>query len=347
MKRVLVTPLDWGLGHATRCIPVINEFLKQKCEVQIAGSGSALLLLQEEFPGLKFHELVSYNTQYSSWLPFMMKLVLQMPKFLLVVKKEHRQVGKIIEQEKIDIIVSDSRYGCYADSIPSVLINHQLNIIVSCTWLQSMVNYWNHKTINRFTQCWVPDFSNGITGKLTSPSPTKKVKYIGMLSRFEKKHVERKYNVLALISGPETQRTIFEEKLRNQLKHSSLTWFIVRGIPGKSERNEINEANHLPVNELNEVIESSEIVICRPGYTTVMDLWKLEKKVIFIPTPGQTEQEYLADELMKRKIAYAVSQDKFYLEEVLVCSKEYKGFERKQENEELTETIKQLLNEID
>src|SRR5882724_7091873 len=161
-RKVLVTPLDWGLGHATRCIPVINEFLKQDCEVQIASSGGALVLLKKEFPSLKSHSIASYNAKYSTLLPFMVKILLQMPKFMKAIKKEHQQIEKIVREEKITLIVSDNRYGCWAENAHSVLITHQVNIIMAPAWkwLEAIINFGNHKQIRRFTECWIPDFPN-------------------------------------------------------------------------------------------------------------------------------------------------------------------------------------------
>lgn len=345
-KRILITPLDWGLGHATRSIPIINEFLNRDCEVQIASSGNALILLKKEFPELKFHELVSYEAKYSSSLPFMLKILFQLPKFLFAIKKEHQQIQKIIEQEKIDLIVSDNRYGCYSTKLPSVLITHQVNILMNKNWqwLRGIINWGNHKQIKKFSVCWVPDFPNGITGKLTRPNLLN-AKFIGMLSRFEKKNVEKKYDVLALISGPEPERTVLENKLIEQLSNSSLHYFIVRGKPDDNKKCKSNEANHLNADELNLLIESSEIIVSRSGYTTVMDLWKLNKKAIFIPTPGQTEQEYLAEELMKKKIALYQTQSNFDLKVALQESKKYKGFDGYEHSSNLlANAIDELLN---
>lgn len=345
-KKILVAPLDWGLGHAARCIPVIHEFLKQGCEVQIAGSSGGLSLLKEEFPSIKFHSIVSYNANYSSFLPFMVKIVLQMPKFIMAIRKEHYQVEKIIRDERIDFLISDNRYGCWSKNIPSVLITHQVNIILSpgWKWLEGIINFGNHKQIKKFTECWVPDFPNGITGRMTSSAKIK-IKFIGMVSRFEKIEAPIKFDLLALISGPESQRSLFEKKIKSQLSTSGLSYFIVKGKPDAKLKSDDHEANHLTTQELNLLIESSSMVICRSGYTSIMDLWKLEKKAIFIPTPGQSEQEYLAEELMKRKIAFSQTQDEFDLVYSLEESKKYKGFEGYEHSPNLlTDAIVNLLS---
>jgi len=327
-KKVLIAPLDWGLGHATRCIPVINEFLNQGCEVQIASSGDALILLKKEFPSLKSHQLTSYRAEYSRSLPFMIKIILQLPKFLLVIGREHKEIATLIDQEEIDIVISDNRYGCWSKDIPSVLITHQVNILMSSKWkwMEWIINFGNHWQIRKFATCWVPDFADGVTGKMSDGQEVKSTR-IGMLSRFERRHAELKYEVLAVLSGPEPQRSLLEEKLRLQLAASNLNYFMVLGKPAGSTSCSEREAGHLNAFQLNELMESARVIVARSGYTTVMDLWKLGKKAIFIPTPGQTEQEYLADKLMKKGIAFSKGQDEFDLQQALRESSAYKGFD--------------------
>jgi UDP-N-acetylglucosamine:LPS N-acetylglucosamine transferase len=324
-----VAPLDWGLGHATRCIPIIHEFLNRSVEVQIASSGKALALLRQEFPTLKFHELVSYKATYSDRLSFMLKILFQMPKFLWTIKREHQQIEQIIKNENMDWVIADNRYGCWSSQIPSVLITHQINILMppAWKWLEGVINYGNHRQIKKFTQCWIPDFPNGITRRMTYPGNLK-TKFIGMISRFNTWKLPLKREILFLLSGPETQLSIFETKVREEIRRTGCkNYFMVKGKPGTMDESTENEADHLPAGELNELILSTQLVISRPGYTTIMDLWKLGKKAIFIPTPGQTEQEYLAKQLKVNGIAFCQNQDEFDLSLALTESKKYKGFE--------------------
>ncbi len=249
-----------------------------------------------------------------------------MPKLLRTINKEHDQIEQIVKLENISLLVSDNRYGCWSATAPSVLITHQINILMSWPWkwLEPFIQLGNHKQIRKFTECWVPDFPGGITGKLTSTREID-VKFIGMVSRFIKMDIPLKYDVLALISGPEPQRTLFEEKITKQLSTTRLNFFVVKGKPG-SENLSVNEVDHLNAQELNQVIESSAIVISRSGYTTIMDLCKLGKKAIFIPTPGQTEQEYLAEELERKGITFYQAQADFDINYALKQSENYKGF---------------------
>ena len=332
-KRVLVAPLDWGLGHATRCIPIIQELLNKNCTVFIASSGRALYLLQKEFPDIKCFEIAGYNPVYPEGSAMVFKMALQLPKFLNTIKNEHRQIEKIVHRNKIDVVISDNRYGAYSTKAYSVIITHQLNLIMPnwFKWMQVAVNKYNHYSINKFKQCWVPAPQQSFASKLTDAHSSDKIKHIGFLSRFKKQSAPILYDVCVICSGPDPQRGIFERMLRAQLKETNLTYVIVKGKTEslnryykKSERE--NLINFLNTEELNMLIEQSSLIVSRSGYSTIMDLARLNKKAIFIPTPGQTEQEFLAEQLKKDKIAYSIEQDNFELTEALEESKKYTGF---------------------
>lgn len=350
-KKILIAPLDWGLGHATRCIPIIQEFLNRRCEVQIASSGRALALLKQEFAALRFHELVSYDAHYSKTFPLAVSLFFQVPKFLGRIKEEHRQIERIVRDEQIEVVISDNRYGCWSAQVPSVFITHQVNILMPrvLRWMEPWVNHFNHQLIRRFSACWVPDEPHDrITGKMTA-SRRLKVTYIGMLSRFEKIEVTaRKYDLLVLLSGPEPQRTRMEREILKKLTGSPLKVLVVRGIPGEpgsriESNDNIVQINHLNAKELNLAMAESEVIFSRSGYSTLMDLSRLNKKAIFIPTPGQTEQEYLARQLEERKIVYTTSLAKLDLNKAMALSAGYAGFRGPHNPDLLVKTINELL----
>lgn len=350
-KRILIAPLDWGLGHATRCIPIIQELLNQGNEVMVASSGLALNLLKEEFPSLTFFELPSYKATYTKRLPFMFKIFWQSPYFLYVIRKEHAVVNKLIVDFKIDVLISDNRYGCYSKNIKSIFITHQLTIQMpkGLIWLQGFINYFNRRLIKRFDACWVPDFPDQrLSGALTtSRLPTV---FIGSISRFVKSAVspEKLYQLLILLSGPEPQRTRLEEILLDQVKNYQGKVMFVRGLPGVQTKKQTPTANvelinHLKGSELQHMIEISEIIISRSGYTTIMDLYALESKGIFIPTPGQTEQEYLAEKLKQANMVYSDSQDSFKLIRAIDQAKSYTGFQQSESGRQyLLDAIKMM-----
>ena len=329
-KRILIAPLDWGLGHATRCIPIIYTLIELNFEVIIAASGPTKKLLQKEFPNVVFTQLNGYNIRYSKhkfWLPI--QLFIQIPKLLLAIYVENKWLKKIIVTHNIDAVISDNRLGLYNSVKPCIYITHQLKIKTSNRFTEWLLQKTHYFFINKYSSCWVPDdgTENNLAGELSHPKqfPKIAVKYLGTLSRFKKFTFEKKYDILVLISGPEPQRTIFEEIMLKELKIFTGTVLLVRGLPGVSKKdgfifnaeNKITVANHLSTSELNKAIMQSGLVISRSGYTTIMDLAMLQKKAILIPTPGQTEQEYLADYLMSKKTFYCVAQNNFSLNETL------------------------------
>ncbi|MEO6539810.1 MAG: glycosyltransferase [Ferruginibacter sp.] len=323
----MVAPLDWGLGHATRCIPIIFKLIQQNCEVVVAADGAGKILLQQEFPQLTFIELKGYRMKYSrnrSWMP--VSLLLQFPKLLYRVYAENRWLKKAVAAYKIDAVISDNRLGLSHKNIPCVYITHQLHIKTGSRFTESIAQKIHYHFINKFSSCWVPDAAGktNLAGELSHPAvlPATPVIYLGPLSRFEKKEVELKYDLCIILSGPEPQRSVFEKMIMRDLKDCKGNILLIKGLPGIPVLLEINSGglqiqDHLPAAELNQVILQSKIIISRSGYTTVMDLVKLQKKAILVPTPGQTEQEYLADYLQQQHLFYAVPQLNFSILDAL------------------------------
>jgi uncharacterized protein (TIGR00661 family) len=349
--KILITPLDWGLGHATRCIPIINALVQQGNSISIASSGSALVLLKKEFPTFQFFELPSYNPVYASngWL--VMKLLGQVAKFFRAIKKEHEQIQQIVKEHFFDVIISDHRYGCYSQQTKNIFITHQVNFLFTGFWKlgAALVNHWHHQKMEQFDLVWVPDLPDQKFSANLSKSDNKRIQYIGILSRFLKlnEEVKKKYDLLILISGPEPQRTIFEELVKHQLANTALQILIVKGKLTEGEEIRLNqsigEVGHLPTHQLQQVIEQSDFVLCRSGYSTVMDLATLGKKnIIFVPTPGQPEQEYLATKFKSEGIAYSVEQNDLLIERDMKWANDFKGFDCSITNDLLMDAIENL-----
>jgi uncharacterized protein (TIGR00661 family) len=355
-KHVLIAVLDWGLGHATRCIPVISSLLKNNCRVSIAGNGASLMLLRQEFPQLSFHELPAYKVTYSSHGYFFLNLASQVPRLFKAISKEKKQIEKLVSENQIDVIISDNRYGCYSDKVPSIFITHQLNIQLPAflSWSRFIVDYINHHLIKKFDSCWVPDFPDSrLSGKLSITGKLKP-QFIGTLSRFCPGDVAMEKELLVgLVSGPEPQREIFEKLLTKEFKKLNRPGIIVRGLPNlitkKFSDGNLTLIAHAPSRELERIISKADVIISRSGYSTIMDLYVLGKKrVIFVPTPGQTEQEYLAKDLEKRKIAFMQTQRHFSLEEAIKKTKHYTGFDVATDHTNLLdEAVKNLLLHIE
>ncbi len=329
---VLVAPLGWGLGHATRCVPIIKELLLLNCKVLIAGDSAVTALLKKEFPEVVFLPLIDYNIRYSKnsfWLP--LKMLLQVPHIIKSIYIENKWLKNAVKKYTIDAVISDNRFGLYHTSIPAVYITHQLLIKTGNSLSEKLPQKIHYHFIKKYTNCWVPDFlgEHNLAGQLSHPlyKPAN-IEYIGGLSRFEKQTgIEKKYDLLIIISGPEPQRTVFEKLLIEQLQNFNGTVLFVRGLPVNNTPvaafNNITFVDHLSSAELSIAIQQSNIVISRAGYTTVMDMLKLQQKAILIPTPGQTEQIYLADYLQKKKIFFCLRQDEFILDKALLQAESF------------------------
>ncbi|WP_299521932.1 glycosyltransferase [uncultured Lutibacter sp.] len=275
------------------------------------------MLLQKEFPLLKSYVLPSYNIKYpKKGKNLKFKLFLSVPSIILAVIKEKKFVTQIAEKENLAGIISDNRFGALSRKVPSVYITHQLNVLSGkTTFLTSKIH---QKIIEKFDECWVPDVENepNFSEMLGHINKAKfKVNYLGILSRFKKQYTAIKYDLLVLLSGPEPQRTLLENKLLIELKGFNGEILFVRGV--LSNKTNITAATNFKIidflasTDLEIAINQSEIVLARSGYSTIMDLAVLGKKAFFIPTPGQFEQEYLAEILSEKLIAPFATQQNF------------------------------------
>jgi uncharacterized protein (TIGR00661 family) len=326
-KHILVCPLHWGLGHASRMIPVIYAFLGRGCKVTIVASGGALQLLKEEFDDLtSYIDFPGVNISYSGGNSQVFALARQLPAFWLSILAEQRFARKMIKTIHPDVIISDNRYGMRAHGALTAIVTHQLNVLLprQIKWLEKPLNYLIRRLINSFDYCLVPDFQTppGLGGMLSHGSHFTGLKYLGPLSRF--KRIDAKLPkpypfvpdlfYLILLSGPEPQRTLLEQRLTKEL--SDETCIVFRGLPGNSSAKQ--EGLHLIFDHGSTAlmawcIEHARVVICRSGYSSIMDLQVFGKKCVLIPTPGQTEQEYLAQNLSQAGYIATLPQTKTHL----------------------------------
>ena len=311
-RRILISPLDWGLGHASRIIPIIDRYIEQGDNVIIAGSGMSLNLLQKQFPSLKSIEIPSFKMKYSAGNSQVWAVAKAFPRLIYYSIKEHQALKRIVKEENIDFIISDNRFGLFHKTVPSAYITHQLLIKLpkGWAWLEPLVAFVHRCIINKFTECWVPDFedmSNSLAGELSHPNKEpRNVKYIGALSRFQlgvrSEELGVRNLVLAILSGAEPQRTMLEKELLMSLQEDQHEDIIL--VQGKVEAEQkvskvgkVTVYNYMNTEELQEYILKADKIICRSGYSSIMDLHALGKlkNATLIPTPGQTEQEYLAE----------------------------------------------------
>ena len=300
-RKILFSVLNWGLGHATRSIPIINKLLSEGHDILLASDGQAGLFLNKTFPQLKYYELTPYNIRYSNqqieWSVFNQSFQLTR-----AISREHDEASKICHDQKVNWIISDSRFGVRQNHIRSTIISHQLNLISDKRLFAFLGNRINRYLLEKFDECWVPDDSlHSLSGLLSSKDLSIPITYIGKQSRFEYEEMEADIDVLIVLSGPEPKRTEVENKIKAALGPSRRSMVMVRGVVDQKIK-EGNFGSMITYNfqngkALNHLINRSKLVIGRSGYSSIMDYVHLNKKAILIPTPGQTEQLYLAEHL--------------------------------------------------
>lgn len=354
-RRILVAPLDWGLGHATRCIPLIVSLRKMKSEVILAGSGASLWLLRHTFPDLQSLELPAYEVQYGQ-RGLMWALLKQAPHLFQTIRKEHRQVETWVAEQGIEGIISDNRYGVWSRAIPSVFLGHQLAILPpkGWTWARRLVYHLHLHSLRHFSELWVPDappdHPSALTGTLTQAYPLpKNVYFLGPLSRFtvlsdlppastllsdvELDHLSTAFppQIICVLSGPEPQRSLLEDQLVEQLQRLPYRTWVIQGKPEHKLLTHVENVwkiPHLPSSRLAAALKTADVVVSRSGYSSLMDYAALGlRRLILIPTPAQTEQEYLAQTLAQQNRAICQVQDHIHLSQALEDVKKTIGFD--------------------
>ncbi len=307
-EKILICPLDWGLGHASRCIPLIYAFLQQGYEVLYAGSGASYALLQQEFPQLKGIDLHSFTLRYSSSSSQVWAVAKSLPRLLRMCKAEHKAIKKIVRDYGITQVISDNRFALYNSGCKSIYLTHQVwvKLPTSVAWLEPLVAFLHRKIMQRYDACWIPDYTDSqqsLAGVLSHPRQLPaNANYIGPLSRFvSTNQAETTSLTIAVLSGVEPQRTLWEQQLLRQLQDDEACRVIlVQGLPHidvvpyRVGRVEVYAS--LPTTSLQTLLEQASHIICRSGYSSIMDIAALGKlsQTTFVPTPGQSEQEYLS-----------------------------------------------------
>ena len=352
MKRpsICISPIDWGLGHATRCITLIKAFEKLGYKVYIATEGYHEAILREALPTAHFLHLRGYRIRYAKW-GFILPIVLlfQLPQIIYSIMHENSWLKKAHAQYQFDLIVSDNRFGFYHKQVPNVFITHQLNLQMHFTWATRLFQKIQYAWLKKYTACWIPDMegANNLSGILANPKqkPSIPLWYMGCLSRLIDTPIDtsadnsssvhsatnNNQNVfLGIVSGPEPQRTLLENLLWKAGNKLNIPFVVIAGTPSKEEPNKIIAENknailyaHLAAPALVREIKKADYIICRGGYTTLMELIPFEKKLIFIPTPGQTEQMYLGKLWEEKNWALCYAQENFKLN---IALEEAKGF---------------------
>ncbi len=318
-KKILISPLDWGLGHASRIIPIINLLQKNKNEIIIAANTGTKEYLKKYFPYLKIVDIPGYKITYSD-KNLIFKLILQIPKIIVAIKREHKFLKKIIETEKINCVISDNRYGLWNKNIKSIFITHQINIKLppKFRFLEKKIYKINKLLIERFDYCLIPDEPNSkFTGELTNKYQLpKNAVFIGLLSRFTEikkteNNTNNKFDIFVILSGAEPQKTKFLNLIIDKFIKTDYKVLIISGKINTKQKliKNIKILPHLTDNEFINIVKNTPYIISRAGYSTIMDLIILQKTAILIPTPGQTEQKYLSQH--NNKIFNFINQKDF------------------------------------
>lgn len=318
--RILVAPLNWGLGHVTRCIPLIKSLELLGVKVFLASDGAALRLLKAEFPHLPAFQLPSYHIRYGT-ANMVLNIGRQLPRIAYAVRAEQWATERLVREHGIQGIISDNRYGCFSRKAHSVLLSHQLHMRIPSRILEWAANRVLRTGLRKFDALWVPDVSTkpNLSGELSHPALNGfEVQYTGMLTRMQNYPQEPEYDVAVVLSGPEPQRTMLEQRLMEQALVLPYKFIFVQGKMKNKEHyyvaDHVEVVSYLTSAELNDVLLASNVLVCRSGYSSIMDLAVLGKKALLIPTPGQTEQEYLADYFAGQKTFLVQHQEQIDLE---------------------------------
>jgi len=327
-KKVCISPLDWGLGHATRCIPLIEAFKALDYKIYIATSGPQEVILKQAIPYAHFLPLPGYQIRYTKnkYLLFF-ALLWQLPKMIYHIWQEHQWLKKAQQVYQFDILISDNRFGFFHKQIASVFITHQLYLQTPFVWTSRLYQKILYRWLKNFSSCWIPDTqaAPGLSGTLAHPNkmPSTPFWYMGVLSRWngvdniKEENAENEITFLAIVSGPEPQRTLFEKQIWEQGNALGKKFVLVAGLPSQSLYKKVSDCgvcyHHLDSQALAKQITSAKYIIGRGGYTSLMELIGFQKKLILVPTPGQTEQTYLAAHWCKQHWAVSCEADAFQL----------------------------------
>lgn len=352
--KILVAPLDWGLGHATRCIPIIRQAIRDGHEVHVACEDNPARILTHEFTQIKHHQLKGIQVKYSSKLPMFVSMLLQLPQLIYAVYSEHTQIKLIQSNENFDCIISDNRFGVWSKNCHNIYMTHQITIATPHPFkiLEPLTRLGHRLLYGNFQELWIPDsppdHPNHLAGYL-SKSNESRSKYLGNLSRFTAPQNQgaKTYDLMLSLSGPEPLRTEFENILQTILTNKNLKICVLRGLPqneGQSqtfsiEGNDVDVFYHLQSEDFKEILLSSTLVISRSGYSSLMDYQALGISALIIPTPGQTEQEYLSDELSKQGRFSTCVQNELNWEKIQSSMDAAQKESRQPINNQLDETL--------
>lgn len=333
-QTILICPLNWGLGHATRCVPITKSYLDDNYRVVVATESPLTEFFKEIFPDIELEFLPGPSIAYNHKGSLFWKIFRQLPGWAVWIIKERRRIKKLSNKYRPVKIISDNRYGVRVKNTKSIIITHQLAIKLpmNLKFMEGCLHRITKYLISKFDECWIPDLETepGLSGELSRKYPLpRNTKFVGIQSRFmidvpEKEISEPSFDIdiLIILSGPEPQKSILKKHLLDLLYLSKYKILILTGDPHLpadiTTKGNITLYPHLSHKLFRQLIDKTPVVISRSGYSSIMDFWYLQKNAILIPTPGQTEQEYLAHHLEKYFSVVPQNQlDEFHLENAI------------------------------
>ena len=345
--KILFGVFDWGLGHATRDLPLISELIK-KNDVDIISTGRALALLKNRFgKKCRYFDVQSVYPPYPKSSLFVLRFSISIPRMLSDLKKARKISEKIIAKG-YDVVISDCRYDVYDKPENSFLINHQLKF--KSPIFEFMAENFLASVMSKYGTVIVPDFpGRELTGELSqNPKFKGRVEYAGILSQLKKNKKKEDIDYFFSISGPEPQRTIFEKKILEQIKDLGGKIVIAGGNPDikqDSQKKNIKFYSFLESKEQEKMMNRAKFIVTRSGYTTILELAELEKKkVLLVPTPGMTEQEYIADLYEQEGFWHHIHQDKLDLRKDIKKAMGFSGFKPKWKTKESVKKIMKIIS---
>jgi uncharacterized protein (TIGR00661 family) len=354
MRTIFIAPLNWGLGHATRDLPLIKAFLERGDKVFIAAHDRARMLLESEVPQCEFVDFPEYPIRYPQSSFFVTRFMFVIfPRMLRAMYREKKQLKLLHKKYQFDFIISDNRFCLYLKNVKSYLISHQLRYILPfpVTRLESWPEYFTSSFFKHYDKIFIPDKDDpdSLTGELSHNMRylvKEKLHYCGILNDIQKSSLSPKKDIdyFVIISGPEPQRTKLERIIFKQVNSLSGKIVVALGMPEKNYKiHQGNATFHTYINrrQIHEYLQRSKFIIARPGYTTIMEMIHFGLKGLFIPTPGQIEQVYLAKYYEEKQWCHCVSQYRLDLAKDVEDAKTYKGFPGSLTTSE--ENVKELL----
>jgi uncharacterized protein (TIGR00661 family) len=325
MAKILFAVSSWGLGHATRDLVLIQALLQQGHQVTVISTGRALTLLQRElgdqcefidWPDGPKPLAASETLAYA-------KFTLALPLLLRSILVEHQTLQELLATRKFDRIVSDFRYGIYSSKVPTYLISHGLRLIAPNRnpTIELAFELFNARWFEPMRRILVPDFETpSLAGDLCHNLrffDADKLEYIGILSSICQRDVEQDISYFISVSGPEPQRSIFERMVLRQAASLPGRVVVALGRPEEDTKprivGSVEVYNYLDRRRQEEMMNRAQVVVTRSGYTTLMELTELQKRALLVPTPGQTEQTYLARYHRSLGTYFSVDQSKLNL----------------------------------